>query len=184
MGFLGKFKSKPKTEELINQLDDDDEKVRRDAGFKLIKMGESVIEPLIEAMKTSFQVYYGPPDVLASIGQPAVEPLVRTLENGNSTMGMRTGAALALVKMSGRADEPLMRILRDKAIEPLIEMLTEYDKKEQNVIVMAICTGLGRIGDPRAVEPLKKALETWKDDTTVSQAAEEALERLGTDRGK
>ncbi len=152
-------------------------KVRKRAVLALGSMGKSAVEPLIEALKsmsTVELVTLGPHDALASIGGPAVEPLIRTLKDNKGSELMRMGAASALVKMSNQASESLIKTLREKAVEPLIETLSRGDLNP--LLFSSVCTALGNIGDSRAIEPLRRAIEARTDE--VKGFAMLALEKI------
>jgi HEAT repeat protein len=177
MGIFGKFKPKSKIEKLIDNLNDDNLEVRKRAVLELASMGEPAVEPLIENLKTvkSIPMQGGSPDALATIGEPAIEPLVRILKDSESTGLARLGATIAFAKMSDGANASLIGVLIDKAVEPLIETLSRSDCK--GFTFASVCTALGRIGDSRAIEPMKRALEASKDKW-IKDTAREALEKL------
>ncbi|MDH5375732.1 MAG: hypothetical protein OEZ21_04750 [Candidatus Bathyarchaeota archaeon] len=190
MGIFGRLRKEkkdkvvdPKIKRLVDDLSDNDIKVRKRAIRKLSSMGEPAVEPLVEAFRSSFMVIYGPHFALAKIGEPAVEPLVRTLKDKKSNIYMRSGAAATFSHMSQRASEPLMSVLREKAAEPLIETLTKNYCRGNKYMFAAICGALGRIGDPRAVEPLKRALEVWKYDRSTQFFARKALKEIEKQQG-
>lgn len=164
MGIFGKsLKSKPKR--VIDDLKDDNMKVRKRAILALGSIGKSAVEPLIEALKSMSPVELvtlGPHDALAAIGEPAVEPLIRTLKDSKSSELMRMGAGSALAKMSDQASESLIKTLREKAVEPLIEILSRGDLNP--LLFSSVCTALGNIGDSRAIEPLRRAIEARTDE--------------------
>lgn len=82
-------------------------------------------------------------DKCVSIGAPAVEPLVAALGCHELMVQNRRG----IIKALGKIGAP--------AVEPLIKALGDRDW----VIPIYAAEALGKIGDPRAIEPLKKALE-------------------------
>ncbi len=102
-------------------------------------------------------------NALASIGEPAVEPLIAALSDTDSRV--RDWAAYAL----GRIGDP-------RAVEPLIAVLSDTDKFARASAALA----LGRIGDPRGVEPLIAVLSDT--DWYVRSIAAEALGRTGDPR--
>jgi len=63
------------------------------------------------------------------------------------------------------------------AVEPLIQIL-EDGKCENQALIMGACMALENIGDSRAIEPLKRVLEVWKDDTLILTFAKKALEKI------
>ena len=178
MGIFGKFKPKTKVQKLINDLYADNMEVRKRAILELAGMGESVVEPLIENLKTvkSIPIQGGSPDALATIGEYAIEPLARILKDSESTEMARFGAIIAFTKMTDGAGGSLIRTLMDKAVEPLIEALSKNNCK--GFVLANVCTALGRIGDPRAVEPMKRALEASKDQAWIKDNIKENIEKI------
>jgi HEAT repeat protein len=174
MGIFGKmFKSK--TGKLIDDLKDDNQEVRKRAVYELGRMAEPAVDPLIQALKNPFKLTFGPQDALASIGEPAIDSLVRVLKDSKSKPQMRFGAISTLSKIGDGAGESVISVLREKAVEPLIETLPREDCKGFR---FAICAALGNIGSPKAIEPLRNALETWKDDKMLQEQAEKALNKI------
>ncbi len=96
---------------------------------------------------------------LVNIGEPAVEPLIEALKDGNANF--RYMAAEALEEIGDR-----------RAVEPLIEALKDKDFTVRGMAASA----LGNIKDARAVEPLIKALKD--EGRTVRSSAAEALEKI------
>lgn len=96
---------------------------------------------------------------LGVIGEPAVAPLIKTLEDEE----IRNYAAMAL------------GFTRSKnAVEPLVTMLDDESFTTRFFAVEA----LGRIGDTRAREPLSQLLKNKDEDEDVVQAVHEALAKL------
>jgi HEAT repeat protein len=189
MGFFGKVFKKSKTEKLIDDLWNDNEEIRRRAVLELGSMGALAIEPIIEALRRreGVKMTLGPQDALAEIGEPAVEPLIKMLKEikiGSpkeikSTLLTSTVAAFALAKMSDGAGESLIKILEDKAVEPLIQTArTEAIVKGNKFKFVAVCAALGNIGDKRAIEPLKSTIESWEGDKVMQEKAMEAIEKI------
>jgi HEAT repeat protein len=178
MGIFGKFKRKSRMQKLIDNLYANNMEVRKRAILELASMGESAIKPLIENLKTvkSIPIQGGSPDALATIGKPAIEPLVRILKDSESTEMARFGAIMALTKMTDGASGSLIGALRDKAVEPLIETLSRSNCK--GLVFANVCTALGRIGDSRATEPMKRALEASKDGAWIKDKVKEEIEKI------
>jgi HEAT repeat protein len=178
MGIFGKFKPKSKVQKLIDDLYTKNMDARKKAVLELASMGESAVEPLINDLKTvkSIPIQGGSPDALATIGEPAIEPLVRILYDSESTGMARFGAIMALTKMTDGASWSLNRVLMDKAVEPLIEAISRSDCK--GFMFANICIALGRIGDPRALEPMKRAFEASKDEAWINNVVKEAIEKI------
>ncbi len=131
---------------------------------------------------------------LIGIGEPAVEPLIKTL--GDKDAIVRRTAAIILGKIGDRrAVEPLIKALRDKnndvrlwatralgeigdarAVEPLMQALGDKDRD----IRSGAASVLGEIGDERAVEPLIKALK--HEDVVYVRIVIRALAMIGDER--
>ena len=99
---------------------------------------------------------------LGKIGGPAVEPLIRALQDKNSRV--RIGAAWALGKTKDRrAVGPLIRHLEDKS----------------NVVRAESAFALGEIGDKKAIKPLETILLSWSSiPPGLIKEARIALEKL------
>jgi HEAT repeat protein len=177
----------PKIKELVDDLRDKDEKVRKKAVQKLRVIGKPAVEPLIETFSSPGSIIWGPYDALSKIGEPAIEPLIKALMDKKNNELVRRGAAFTIRIMSERAHsyyKPLIPVLKDKAVEPLINLLTKnYCKRirwteTDRWIYGHICAALGEIGDPRAIKPLKKALETWGGDKRAENVARNSLNTI------
>lgn len=149
----------PAIEPLIEALDGDD----REEYVKTVACalgwigGERVIEPLMKVLgDTNWEVQNDAAEAFIDIGEPAVEPLINVLENGDAYMFQ--GAAWAL-EMIG--DE--------RAVPSLIKALEDEDEG----VRYAAASALGGTIDDRAINPLIKALED--EDEGVRQVAARAL---------
>ena len=161
-------KDSKKIKRLIKALSNDNLEPRKRAFFELAKMGELVVEPLIEDLKkTKTFLNYFAPELLAKMGEPAIEPLIRTLKDTSlsleTTVIMHTGAVIALAMMSDGASGSLIELLKEKAVEPLIDRLNKDYCIGYNSMLTHIVATLGRIGDSRAIEPLRRVSKAWKD---------------------
>jgi len=108
----------PEVSELVDDLKDEDWKVRRDAADALRERGDaSAVEPLIEALKDDNQyVRVHIAFALGEIGDArAVEPLIDALEDRDRFL--RRSAAWALGKIGD-----------NRAIDPLFTAFEEDDK--------------------------------------------------------
>jgi HEAT repeat protein len=106
----------------------------------------------------------GAAKALREIGEPAVEPLIRALEQDRY---IAMGAAKALGEIGEPAVEPLIRALENVYFK---NVYWSWEVREGAAIA------LGDIRDPRAVEVLTQALKD--DDEHVREAAKEALEKV------
>lgn len=145
----------PAVKPLIEALRDENSLIRRLASSGLGRIGEPAVEPLIKTLEDEDEnVRYGAVDALGRIGDPrAVEPLIKTL--GDKEVGRAAWSALS--KM-GRP-----------AVKPLIKALKDEDPRVREGAARA----LGELSDPRAIEPLEKALED--KNRSVFWAASDAL---------
>ena len=94
-----------------------------------------------------------------------VESIIQDMGSEDVTPRSRSEAASALVEIG----EP--------AVEPLIQALNDPNAKDW--VRMSMADTLGKIGDPRAVEPLISALG---DEAVVRSAATSALGKIGDPR--
>ena len=116
------------------------------------------IEAIVPYLREPFYQMYAVM-ALASIGDPAVPALIRSLDDKSPMM--RAGAARTLRDITdGRAIEPLIKLLREK---------------NKNVKIEAMYA-LGRAKDSRAIGPILKVLA---DDASVNEAASDALILIG-----
>jgi HEAT repeat protein len=214
---LGKIKSAKAAEALVLALKDEDSNVRNGAAEALLSTGKSAVEPLVLALKdedsnvrmrvadTLDKLGWTPEDdserahyliatqewdELALFGEPAVEPLIQALKDGNSDVRMRAIGALGMIG-DVRAVEPLIQALKDeywnvnkeaeKTLgtigEPAIESLIQALKDESWAVRKRAAGALGRIQNERVVAPLIQAMkdESW----AVRKRATEALEKRG-----
>ena len=170
------------------------EGVRKMAVYTLVRIGEQAVGSLIQALENEdWVVRFSAADALGKIGDArAVEPLSRALKDENSIV--RTNAAWALGGLGEtRVVEPLVRALRvghigdAKGGEPPTRLLIVHSIRSGHADVTAAgpftqalnyrgwyvrirsAEALGKIGDARAIEPLKEALKDENSD--VQKAA-------------
>jgi len=161
----------PAVEPLIQALEDSNPEIRENAAHALGRMGdEKAVDPLIELLADEqWEVQKAARDALVNIGEPAVEPLVKVMNDQNKSYTPRENAILALGEIGEPAVEPLiqmldskfacmaaysLRVIGEPAVEPLIRAL-----EDDNPQVRArAAEALSGIKDERAVEPLTKAL--------------------------
>jgi len=114
---------------------------------------------------------------LGSIGEPAVNPLLRALREGDGNL--RWGAAIALGKIRDpRAVEPLIWALADKyenvraesasalgAIgKPALGSLVRFLKFSEGPERLEVVSALGELRDTDAIQPLIQMLESADED--------------------
>ncbi|MCW4032078.1 MAG: HEAT repeat domain-containing protein [Candidatus Bathyarchaeota archaeon] len=156
---LGKIRDPRVVEPLLGALTDQDINVKEKAWDALQKSCDARdINSLIEALHNSETRDYAA-RILGKIGKPAVESLIRALENNEY-----------FVRVS--VIEQLGRIGDERAVDPLIELL-----RDQDLMTLAV-EALGRIGDERAVDPLVKLYEEGHSPKEIVGA----LESIGDER--
>jgi HEAT repeat protein len=174
--------------------------VQYGAAEVLGEIGDSgAVEPLITALKNDEYsgVRWKAAEALSKIGAPAVEALIGALRHPDDDV--RWKAAIALGDIGDpRAIEPLIMLLCDEdrfvkshaalalgamgepAVTPLLRALREGDGN----LRWGAAIALGKIHDPRAIEPLIRALadkyENVRSESATSLAAmgKPALEPL------
>ena len=155
------------------------------AAEALGKLGDPrAVEPLIKALEDHDpRVRTAAADALEKLGDPrAVEPLIKALKDHDPKV--RAAAAEALGKLSKpRAVEALIRALGScgsdfrREVAQRLEMLGEPKWRGMVRGDYEDFARLGASGDPRAFEPLIRALGSG--DTSVPRAAAWALGELG-----
>jgi len=175
----------PAVDALIGALRHSDDDVRWKAAIALGEIGDRrAIGPLISLLCDEDRfVKSRAAYALGLIGEPAVEPLICALREGDGNL--RWGAAIALGKIRDlRAIEPLIRALADKyenvraesamsiaaigkpALEPLLRFLRDSDRS----IRIEVVTALGELKDTDAIRPLMQILDTADEDERVEIA--------------
>jgi HEAT repeat protein len=190
LGYIGDHRAK---EPLIAALKDESQRVRSSAATALSKLGDHrAIKPLIVLLKDgNLQIRSSSATALGRLGDPrAVEPLIDALKDENWQVRISSVNALGKLR-DPRAVEPLITLLKDptwnarmEVVEALVDigyspleaLILLLKDENQQVRRNAVYT-LGKIADPRTVEPLIGAL---KDESSlVRKAAAEALDKLG-----
>lgn len=144
------------------------DKEHRVRGYAAQALGEiadtSSVILLIQALTEDIHlVQDDAAEALGKIGDNrAVKPLVEALMKDGRSVGVRCQAALALGEIADTS-----------AVLPLIEALNDYDD-----IITCVVQGLDKIGDARAIEPLKALLqvEVFLLQTTKREYHESAVE--------
>ncbi len=183
---------KPAVGPLIQALDSKDPEIRENAAITLGKIkDERAIDPLIKLLTDEeWEVESAANNALVEIGKPAVELLIKILQDKNEDvfLQMKVIAVLAGIK-DERAIQPMIQALKEKpeldadlgynlglmgepAVEPLIQVLEDEDPR----VRVRAAEALGRIGDERAIDPLTNALND--KDETVRTFAKMGLESL------
>ena len=181
-------KSSSRFEDSINKIIDpnEDDKIRGHLIYALGNLGDPrAIEPLIEVLDEEDNSRYLikiTVDALCNFGDPhAIKPLIKLLKKYDDNE-IRTYAADGLVRLG------------DQAIEQLIESLDEYEFYNEDYLdfdedleyvnrkdfILYIVDILGKLSDPRALEPLIELLS--EDDHDIRKSAAFALENIGDPR--
>ena len=113
----------------------------------------------------------------------AVGPLIESLENfyqGWDYNLFRLTALKALVKFS---DPRSVDILIKYLDYPLINYDIEMDKNDNTPLRCCAAEGLGKIGDPRAIQPLEDALKLSENKGVIASSIHSALDRISANSG-
>jgi len=147
--------------QLIQDLQDKRNIVRREAADALTNMGKPAIQHLFPLLKSeNSDIRQRAAYILGSIREPiAIDPLICALEDPAYLVRAEAGRALSKIGAS--------------AVEPLIAVLQNNNSHGRGSAAAA----LGRIKDERAVGPLVTALKD-RDSELRSQAAT-ALSNIG-----
>jgi HEAT repeat protein len=157
---LGSTSDNVVTLALIGALADEEVDVRARAAEALGKIADTdAVSALISALGDRSKIVRGRAlQALIHIGQPAIKPLVKTIESGDEALVTRWMAARTLVSIGEPAVEELIIALDHPAWD----------------VRLRTAETLGQIGDPRAVKPLTRLL-----DDQVAYVRERAAETLG-----
>jgi len=172
---------------LIKALRTGERGVRRKAAWVLQEIGEPAVAPLCEVLKDSEEevralagevlkrmgwetgeetevarrlVREGKWEELASLGKPAVQPLIRTLSDPDVEKRRKAASVLGVI-----GDR--------KAVEPLCSSLKDGDVE----VRIRAARALGKIGDAGAAAGLSASL--LDESPEVRLRAAEALDRMG-----
>ncbi len=197
---IKKLTKKRNLQGLIHALRNKDPKIQYDAAEALGEIGDiQAIEPLVTALTQNelSGVRWKAAEALSKIGVPAVDALIGALRHSDDDV--RWKAAIALGEIGDqRAINPLISLLCDEdrfvksraayalgligepAVESLIFALREGDGN----LRWGAAIALGKIRDPRAIDPLIRALadkyQNVRAESAMSLAAigKPALEPL------
>jgi len=175
---------------LVAALRDPDSAVRKQAAGRLRDAGWN---PATEADRAYLTMALRRWQDCAAIGMPAMEPLILALHDANGRIVIEASKGIAMI--GSGAVEPLITLAKDararwvpratalsvlgrvkdvRAVTPAIQLLADQDPQVRTMAAWV----LGELGDRRAIEPLKRLLQTEKDDSVTAQVREsiEALE--------
>jgi len=191
---LGSTSDNVVTLALIGALADEEVDVRARAAEALGKIADTdAVSALISALGDRSKIVRGGAlQALTHIGQPAVKPLVKTIELEDEALVTRWMAARTLVSIGEPAVEELIialdhpawdvrlrtaetlgQIGDSRAVKPLTELLGD----QAAYVRECAAETLGQIGDPRAVKPLVSLLDD--PDAHVRLQAKEAVAQIG-----
>lgn len=164
-------------DELIQELGSDDEFIRMRAGERLISLGEAAVKPLVKALEEyNHPARHLVAAILGCIGDKSATPALIKALRDKELL-VRIHAAVALGKLKdSRALEPLMHALFDPASHTNIRSLTG----EPLTVRAAAAQSLGELKDSRAVPALIAALTDPSKD--VRRAVIHALMQIGDQR--
>jgi HEAT repeat protein len=182
---------------LIARLADPDSRVRYTAGRAILQIGEPAIESLVAALEDQSPVVRtGAAELLNVLRWPGPEPFseLRWQPEADAT-GARYWAARggwdACVNIGAPAVAPLIECLVEHdTMQPAQRALVEIGPPAVEPLIAALGSkawqirwgateALGQIGDPRAIDPLRRTLASangYDRERTVR-----ALERLGVE---
>ena len=181
---------------LFLAVEDPNAEVRADAARQLGEIGDQkAVELLIGLLSdVNDDVELKAIDALVKIGSPAIEPLIKTLEEGD--WSSRPNAAIALSQIDDiRINDLLLqdlispnsdiqesalvaigdRSISKDGIEQLISSLSDDDPQVCN----AAAKVLGSIKEPAAVQQLVEVLISYEEDMICAQSAQVALISIG-----
>jgi HEAT repeat protein len=190
-GFFGtdvkKLKETRNVQGLILALKNRDPKVQYDAAEALGDLGDNrAVEPLATALKNDefSGVRWKAAEALSKLGSPAVPVLIGALRHDDDDV--RWKAAIALGEIGDpQAIGPLIILLCDEdrfvkshaalalgaigepAVDPLLTALREGDGN----LRWGAAIALGKIRDPRAIEPLIRALADKYENVRAESAS-------------
>jgi len=166
---LGERRYEEAVEALIQSLEDEEQIVRSNAIWALGNIGNSkATEPLLKLLSNPNYTEKGfIPSALVKIeGNKAIDPLINVLKGEN--LDLRRSASIALSTIKGIY---------------LIERLVEVLQEEEDVdIKWRVALILGKIRDPRVIEPLINLLKD-KNPKVKEYAANSLRELTGQNFG-
>ncbi len=188
--------------EMINTLNDRTWKTRRQASDALIKLGQPAVLPLMAAIKQNAFTVFTLPEAIRALGGigdvQAVDLLIEELESRNVHAVQEAIEGIGHIG-SPQAIQSLIDVFRhdwddtetitawQKAAtalaaigEPSLPALLTALLDEDDNVRQGVAEALGKLRDPRAVDPLINALQ---DEQSIVRAyAADALAELGDER--
>jgi len=181
---------------LVLAVEDPQPEVRADAARQLGEIGDQrAVELLIGLLSDgNDEVESKATDALVKIGSPAIEPLIKTMEEGDWTS--RPNAAVALSQIEDTRINDLLlqdlispnpdiqesalvaigdRSISKDGVELLISALSDEDPQVRRAAAIVF----GSIKVPTAVQPLVEAFISYEEDMICAQYAQMALINIG-----
>lgn len=177
--YIDKIESSEDIRRLILEFKDKDSREIEQAVSAFGKLGEPLIEPLIDALKDEDKdIRYMAARTLEEIGNQAVEPLISVL--GNNQSKVRVCAAETLGKIGDpKAIEPLIATLKDEEEEEIVREYAVYAlERIGKPAVKSLIEALRNLKDPNAIAPLAAAL--YYNELEVRQTAVELVSSLSS----
>jgi HEAT repeat protein len=145
-------------ETLIQNLESDDSKVRKEAVLALGYDGAKAIPALIQAVRDNIVSVDAVSEVFKQIGKPSIDPLTDMLHSDNNEYQRKAAHLLAAIGDSGA----------------LVQLIVTLDD-EDPLVRAEVATALGNFNDARVTRPLLKALQ----DPVTEVRANAALSLVG-----
>lgn len=188
--------------DVINALNDRTWKTRHQASDALIRYGKPAVQPLMAAIRENTFTVFTLPEAIRALGGigdvQAVDLLIEELESRHVHAVQEAIKGLGSIG-NPQAIEPLIDVFRHDwddtetftawqeaatalaAIgEPSLPALLAALSDEDSTVRQEVAEALGKLHDPRAVDPLMNALQD--ENTPVRASAVAALAKLGNER--
>ena len=145
----------------IRKLKTLDNEKEKKAIAELVKIGLTVIDPLLKVVAKKGGLYGLPAiNVLRGLGKPAVDQLIEYLKSDNPWVVTAVAGALGYIKDK-------------RAVQPIIDVY------EKGIGYHEVDEALGRLGDSRAVDPLIRSLQQpYTNEYFVLQALRKIEKKL------
>ncbi|NPD88223.1 MAG: HEAT repeat domain-containing protein [Asgard group archaeon] len=157
--YIKRFESGEDFHRIISELRSEDASEIESAFSALIRLGEPIIEPLIDTLKDEDKdIRYIAAKALEEIGYQAVDPLI--VELGNNRSRVRICATETLGKIgSPKAIGPLIATLKDEKEDVIVREYAVYAlERIGKSAAKALIKALKELKDPSAIAPLSAAL--------------------------
>ncbi|MCP4157841.1 MAG: HEAT repeat domain-containing protein [bacterium] len=165
---------------LINELGSENVSLKVDAHEGLLKIGEPAVSSLVYAIKhKNRRVAHGAESVLFHIGNPAVEPLIKVLNDTDIESRIRVVTLLGKLK-TPKAVVPLLNLLNQ--LEPGVTKSGSHSRINR-ILTRKVIWALGEIKEIHSVESLISLLRSSRrifneNDFKTRIAVIQALEKI------